>query len=381
MNGNKICSLEELTELFRHAGRIKLYGAGLRLASFMEMAAERKLSFQVECILVSSGKGNPATVFGLPVMEVSKSSFCEDDVILLTISDIFVDDVRKLLAEHGVVRNVYMLDYTMIDNIPYAKVYEAVESFIKAYPEGLSGLNLPVRTEKKTVWSCWWQGENNAPELVKKCWESQRKSLSEGVEHIVITWENYRDYVELPEYIIRKAESGKICPAHLADIIRCCLLYKYGGIWLDATVYMTDGLPEECFSYEIMTRSTGEKIYCTNVSWVTWFLGGKQGEELYRFIMEAFFCYLKGHDEILHYYMIDFLIAIACKEIAGVEERFQKIPDNNRNAAELQKHLKETFDWELYRVCTKGGFLQKLTYKGGGYQEDSVYRYLIQTDI
>ena len=198
---------------------------------------------------------------------------------------------------------------------------------------------------------------------------------------MIITWDNYRDYIELPAYVIQKAQKRELLPAHLADIARCSLLYRYGGIWLDATVYLTDSLPERCFSYEILSRSTGEGIYCTNVSWVTWFLGAVKGEELYRFMMEAFFYVLKHGGEICHYYMIDFLIAIACREISGVEQKMQKIPVNNVNAVQLQKHLKERFTWELYRTCTKGAFLQKLTYKGGGYQNDSLYRHLIDTRV
>lgn len=373
----RISDFNDLAEQIRQAEHVKLYGAGLRLASFMEAMAEMGIEVRPECILVSSGRGNPDTVCGIPVVEAAGACFHDTDMILLTISDCFVEDARRTLAGCGITENVYGIDYKIIDEIPYRRVYRAVEPFLKTYPEVLSGLNLPAGEGKKYVWSCWWQGEESAPELVKKCWESQRKNLPEGVEHVIVTWENYENYMELPPYIIRKAEDGKLLPAHLADIARCCLLYKYGGIWLDSTVYLTERLPEECFQYEILTRSTGEKIYCTNVSWVTWFLGSRKGEELYRFLMEAFFYYLKGHEEMLHYYMIDFLIAAACRNLSGIEEKMKKIPVNNVNAVELQKHLGEAFDREACRAYTEGGFLQKLTYKGGAYREDSVYAHLI----
>ncbi len=106
---------------------------------------------------------------------------------------------------------------------------------------------------------------------------------------------------------------------------------------------MTNCIPEEYFAYELLTRSTGEKIYCTNTSWVTWFLGGRKGAELYHFVMETFFYCLREYDKVPHYYMIDFLIAIACKELGGVENALQKIPVNNINATELQKHLQEPY--------------------------------------
>lgn len=376
----RIENLEELIRLCRDAGYIKLYGAGLKLASFMDMIAEIGIPFHAECVLVSSAAGNPASAYGIPVVAVQEAVFHETDVIFLTVSERFTEAVKERLAGRGITGNIYELDYTMIDMIPYHKIYNAITPFVRSRLWLAGHLNLPVEADKRYVWTCWWQGEENAPELVKRCWESQRRNLPDGAEHVVITWDNYRDYAELPEFVTEKAECGKMIPAHLSDLVRCCLLYKYGGIWLDATVFMTGRLPESCFDYDILTRSTGEKIYCTGVSWVTWFLGGKKGEELYRFVMEAFFYYLKDHEEVPHYYMIDFLIAAACREAAGVEEKFRRIPVNNVSATELQRHLKETYDEELYRACTEGSFLQKLTYKDSGYCEDSVYRYLIHSE-
>ncbi len=379
-NRGTIVSLDELKGVLRCAKRIKLYGAGLRLMSFMEMAAELEIPLLAECILVSSNKGNPSMAYGIPVVEVSKASFHEGDAILLTMSDHFVEDAVKKLADYGVTENVYAIDYTVIDSIPYQKVYESIESFLKTYPSLQSKYNIPVKTEKRYVWTCWWQGEENAPLLVKKCLESQREHLPKQTKHVIITWENYQDYIELPKYIVEKAKSGKIKPAHLADIARCCLLYRYGGIWLDSTVYLLDKLPEECFAYEIMTRSTGERVYCTNVSWVTWFLGGRKKEELFRFVMEAFFAYFKHYDEISNYYMIDFLIAIACRELEGIEKKLSKVTINNVHATQLQKHLHEVFDENIFRTYTENGYLQKLTYKENGYSENSIYNYLISTD-
>lgn len=376
----RIETLEGLIGLCSGAEHIKLYGAGLRLASFMEIVREMNIPLAPESILVSAAKGNPETAFGIPVVAVQEAAFHDTDVILLTISECFTANVEQMLAKCGMAENCYEIDYKMIDSIPYQKVYEAVEPFVRDKLWLQGSFNQPVKTEKRYVWTCWWQGETAAPELVKACWRSQRRYLPKDTEHVIITWDNFKDYVELPDRVVEMAQKGEIILAHLADMVRCCLLYRYGGIWLDATVYMTAPLPEMCFTHEIWTRSTGEKIYCTNSFWVTWFLGGKQGEELYRFIMEAFFYYLKDHDKVYHYYMIDFLIAIACTEIAGIEEKFNKIPVNNRNATELQKHLRETFDEELYRNCTEDTFLQKLTYKGNGYGGNSIYCYLMEKD-
>lgn len=53
---------------------------------------------------------------------------------------------------------------------------------------------------------------------------------------------------------------------------------------------------------------------------------------------------------------------------------------NNLHGTELQKHLSEEYDPEAYQRYTEGGFLQKLTYKGSNYQENSIYTRLIHQE-
>ena len=113
------------------------------------------------------------------------------------------------------------------------------------------------------IWTMWWQGE--MPELVKMC-ISAMKVHSGGKQVIVLTEKNYRNYIEIPEYITKKIEKGLISLTHLSDIVRMCVLEKWGGCWLDATVlpirnidevilrsaYYTGKLPQkriECISY------------------------------------------------------------------------------------------------------------------------------------
>lgn len=102
-----------------------------------------------------------------------------------------------------------------------------------------------VQTEAKTVadfpkiiWWSWLQGENEAPELAKVCLESLRRNFPE-YKIVVITNDNLGDYIELPQKILDKFNAGWIKGAQFADIIRLNLLAKYGGVWMDATVFCT----------------------------------------------------------------------------------------------------------------------------------------------
>ena len=89
-------------------------------------------------------------------------------------------------------------------------------------------------SKKDYVWFCWLQGIDSAPKLVQDCYNSIRYWLKDK-EIIVITKENYKQYVEFPDYIIEKWEKGIISNTHFSDLLRLELLIRHGGLWLDAT--------------------------------------------------------------------------------------------------------------------------------------------------
>ncbi|WP_044913638.1 capsular polysaccharide synthesis protein [Butyrivibrio sp. WCE2006] len=89
-----------------------------------------------------------------------------------------------------------------------------------------------------TVWVMWLQGIDNAPDIVKKCIDSQKKYLPDK-NFVFLNEENVFDYIELPEYIIKKRKEGIIGNAFFSDLIRNELLIRYGGYWIDSTVLMT----------------------------------------------------------------------------------------------------------------------------------------------
>ena len=94
----------------------------------------------------------------------------------------------------------------------------------------------------KTIWVCWFQGLKQAPEIVQRCVASIKLHMPE-YEICILTAENIFDFVTLPEPIIRKYQSGTITHTHFSYILRTALLVQPGGIWLDATVLLTDAIP------------------------------------------------------------------------------------------------------------------------------------------
>ena len=56
-------------------------------------------------------------------------------------------------------------------------------------------------------------------------------------------------YYQLPEYIIDKHKKGYISNTELADILRVSLLSDFGGIWIDATIFIPNHLPDDVLKY------------------------------------------------------------------------------------------------------------------------------------
>ena len=107
------------------------------------------------------------------------------------------------------------------------------------------------RNRSNKIWFCWLQGLENAPVLVKKCYQSLEENLTDK-EIIVLTEENYREYVRFPEYIQKKIDSGIITRTHMSDLLRLELLIQYGGTWIDATVFCSGGrIPTYMFDSDL----------------------------------------------------------------------------------------------------------------------------------
>jgi hypothetical protein len=102
-------------------------------------------------------------------------------------------------------------------------------------------LNLANPGMRKTIWSCWFQGRQAAPPLVKKCLSSWERSNS-GWEFRCLDATSIERYIALGQHIDLSRQS--LTAASLSDILRILLLREFGGVWVDATLYCNRPLDE-----------------------------------------------------------------------------------------------------------------------------------------
>lgn len=227
-----------------------------------------------------------------------------------------------------------------------------------------------VITEAK-IWVFWGQGETQMPPLVKACYR-QLTHYNENV--ILVTLENINNFIELPHIIYEKANMGNISWAHFSDIVRNTLLAKYGGLWLDATVWVSGAIPFERLS-QVDIFSANGKIAHTSRStcfwtsfeynWSTWCMWSKSAENrLFAFVSEMLISIAEHEKQWPDYVIQDYLIYYAYKNIPGIAnmlEESKTIPCNNRN--KLATIMNERYNENKYQELIKDNFIFKLSFR------------------
>lgn len=234
---------------------------------------------------------------------------------------------------------------------------------------------------RRTVWVFWWQGEDNAPKIVQACIRSVRRNAA-GYEVVLLSKQNLDEYVALPDVIKQKFLAGHISATLLSDIIRVTLLARYGGVWADATIYVTAPLPQALADapfYTIKPRRRDTYEFVSNFRWCSFFLAAHKHNALMRFAEEFFHEYVKRHDRLIDYYLVDHVFDIAYDEFPQIREMIDRVPSNNPGVSELAAKLDDVFTEEQFRRITRDNYLHKLnrTFEPAAGGRQSFYEFII----
>ena len=214
---------------------------------------------------------------------------------------------------------ISVLFFTLKDKIVLNYIEKQYGNFISQY----TPCSLPpkMQLENLPIWVCWLQGEENAPALVKKCISSIRQHAN-GHEVIILTENNIKKYIDIPEYIIENAQRGILSRTNFSDIVRFALLASYGGMWIDATFFLTQNLPESYFSYPIFSAAKQPEpkdrrnVCISRYRWTTSFIGASDANNiLFCFIRDFLYEYEKNEIVFIDYLLIDYLIYFVSLDI------------------------------------------------------------------
>ena len=211
------------------------------------------------------------------------------------------------------------------------------------------------------IWICWFQGMENAPNLVQKCYKSVEDNNPDK-EVIVITTENIENYVTFPNYIIDKWKKGIITHTHMTDLLRLELLINYGGTWIDSTVLCTGKAPEYFFNSDLFffqSLKPGRDGHSSYIS--SWLMEAKTNNKILMAARELCYEYWKTNNSMWDYFLFHDFISIVLDKY---ESDWRKIvPRDNSAPHILLLRLFEQFDENMWKAIQAQTDFHKLTYK------------------
>lgn len=214
------------------------------------------------------------------------------------------------------------------------------------------------------IWVFWNTGVESMPPIVKLCQESLKKHANGAKVHL-LTMENLHQYISIPSFIMEKYESGRMTLAFLTDYIRVSLLEKYGGLWLDATILVTQDIPESIFHYILYSLHTKyEKTIFVNDNKIhCYVLGGVKGYSFFTYVREELEKYWKGHDFMIDYYLLDYTIMYAYSNNDEIKNRIDNLPYTSSSLYEIMNIINESADGSRINQLERENVFSKLNWR------------------
>ena len=271
------------------------------------------------------------------------------------------DMVEGGKAKLGLSRKTLEIVRLAVDNRIYCKLKKKYKGFISEYQQKEDTKNI-LHEHVDIIWVCWFQGMEHAPKMVQYCFESLKSNLRDK-RIILITEDNYKEYVQFPAYILEKYEKGCFSKTHLSDLLRLELLIKYGGTWIDATVWCSSPIyPDYLFNSDLFmfqNLKPGLDGQCTAVS--SWFITSCSNNEMLMLERTLLYEYWKENTKLVHYYLFHMFFQMVIETYP--DEWNKVVPFSNATPHILLLRLFEEYDETIANAVKEMTSFHKLTYK------------------
>jgi hypothetical protein len=199
-----------------------------------------------------------------------------------------------------------------------------------------------LQTDINYIWFCWFQGIQQAPVLVRKCYEHLMLNKPDDYKVVVITDENYKDYVKMPLHIIEKYEKGIITKTHFSDILRFALLAENGGLWIDSTVLTLTNLAVLLKENSFLTLKNDNYDKYTSISngkWTGYFIKMQKSSGAALLIRDCFYKYWEVENELFDYYFVDYALLLAYQNLHDFRNKVDRLKNFGDNRFLLKNIL------------------------------------------
>ena len=265
-----------------------------------------------------------------------------------------------------------------VNNKRLGKLRKKYKKTINAWVAENPKDTLPAKEHSNKVWVCWLQGMEQAPALVQSCYRSLHQYLTDR-EIILLTEDNYRDYVTFPAHVQAKIDNGMITRTHMSDLLRLELLSNHGGTWIDATVLCTGKVPAYMLDSDLFVfQNLKPGLDGDALAMSSWFMTGCTNHPILLLTKHLLHTYWKNHKNLVDYFLIHDFFQLAME--AYPEEWDKVVPFANSTPHILLLRIFEQYDQEIWSAVTAQTPIHKLSYKFSQEQlqlPDSYYTHII----
>lgn len=213
------------------------------------------------------------------------------------------------------------------------------------------------------IWQYWEQGLENAPDIVKQCVASVDK-YKNGNKHIVLDKNTILDYITIPDYIIKMNKKGIIKSAHFSDYVRTSLLAEYGGTWIDATVFLTDNLPDYVTNADLFVFQNELRDDLDGLNLANYFIEAKPHNEFIEKMKSILEIYWKENNFVCNYFFYLHSFTLLTQSLKHLKEKYLKVSYFNFIPVQrFQEELLTPYTQERWNQIKLMSFAHKLSYK------------------
>lgn len=250
--------------------------------------------------------------------------------------------------------------------------HQAVKKYLtrwsKKYLVDSASLEIPYSKKKieriNPIWVCWLQGESNMPESIRLCYQSVLRN-SASREVILLTFDSISEYIDIPQSIQTKLNSKEITYTHFADYLRIALLKNYGGIWVDASIYITSPIASKIEDNAIFTPKLYKRsnAFVSDSRWTVSLLGCTANNKLFVALELLMRKYIEDHNQFIDFFLFDYLISILYDKYQEIARLIDSNEYNNVDLYKLESIANEPFDEEHWDMLIKNQCFHKLSWK------------------
>lgn len=226
--------------------------------------------------------------------------------------------------------------------------------------------------QSDTIWVLWFQGIENAPEVVNKCYKSLLKFCPQK-NIVLLSEKNLNNYISLPKYIEDKYQQGIISRTHYSDIVRTNLLTTYGGTWIDSTVLLTAQpdsfyFDSDLFLFQTLSPgSSGQVIPFSN-----WFITAQKPNRILLLTEELLYQYWKNNNRLMDYFIYHYFLKIASE---CYPDEYSLIPPVSNEAPQLLlNRLESPYSESQWEFIKSQSPIHKVTYKNTSINKGTYYQ-------